>query len=153
MPLGSCFQYSAFNILPLFARWRPARLLKHSNGELLQESGPIPGPKTGPLSNTRKWIVRGDTCAHKTRDFIGKWRPGGEQEGKGTWENSSASLWQSQVLWWWDYFRVVFSQSFWLRVLPGGSKMDAREKDSGRWSDMWCLLLTFPELFQLVVAY
>ena len=33
------------------------------------------------------------------------------------------------------------------------SKMDAREKDSGRWSDMWCLLLTFPELFWLVVAY
>ena len=33
------------------------------------------------------------------------------------------------------------------------SQMDAREKDSGRWSDMWCLLLTFPELFRLVVAY
>ena len=32
------------------------------------------------------------------------------------------------------------------------SQMDARE-DSGRWSDMWCLLLTFPELFWLVVAY
>ena len=26
------------------------------------------------------------------------------------------------------------------------------EKDSGRWLDMWCLLLTFSELFQLVVA-
>ena len=54
-------------------------------------------------------------------------------------------------------FRVVFSQSFWLRVLPGGkpcsAKMDASEKDSGRWSDMWYLLLTFPELFRLVVAY
>ena len=33
------------------------------------------------------------------------------------------------------------------------SQMDAREKDSGRWSDMWCLLLTFPELFRLVMAY
>ena len=33
------------------------------------------------------------------------------------------------------------------------SQMDAREKDSGRWSDMWCLLLTYPELFRLVVAY
>ena len=30
------------------------------------------------------------------------------------------------------------------------AKMDAREKDSGKWSDTWCLLLTFPELFQLV---
>ena len=36
---------------------------------------------------------------------------------------------------------------------PCLAKMNAREKDSGRWSDMWCLLLTFPELFQLVMAY
>ena len=28
-------------------------------------------------------------------------------------------------------------------VQPCSAKMDAREKDSGRWSDMWCLLLTF----------
>ena len=56
---------------------------------LLQEGGPLPGPKTGLLSNTRKWIVRGDTCADKARDFIGKGRPGGEQEGEGTQENSS----------------------------------------------------------------
>ena len=52
-------------------------------------------------------------------------------------------------------FRVVFSQSFWLRVLPEwctpcSVKMDDSEKDSERWLDMWCLLLTFPELFQLV---
>ena len=33
------------------------------------------------------------------------------------------------------------------------SQVDAREKDSGRWSDMSCLLLTFLELFQLVEAY
>ena len=32
------------------------------------------------------------------------------------------------------------------------SQMDAREKDSGRWSDIWCLPLTFPELFRLVEA-
>ena len=57
---------------------------------LLQEGGPLPGPETGLLSNTRKWIVRGDTCADKARDFIGKGHPGGEQEGKGTQENCSA---------------------------------------------------------------
>ena len=56
---------------------------------LLQEEGPLPGPETGLLSNTRKWIVRGDTCADKARDFIGKGRPGGEQQGKGTQENCS----------------------------------------------------------------
>ena len=45
---------------------------------LLQEGGPLPGPKTGLLSNTRKGIVWGDTCAEKARDFIGKGHPGGE---------------------------------------------------------------------------
>ena len=39
---------------------------------LLQEGGPLPGPETVLLSNTRKWIVRGDTRADKARDFIGK---------------------------------------------------------------------------------
>ena len=57
---------------------------------MLQEGGRLPGPETGLSSNTRKWIVRGDTCADKARDFIGKGHPGGEQEGKGTQENSSA---------------------------------------------------------------
>ena len=33
------------------------------------------------------------------------------------------------------------------------SQDGAREKDSGRWLDMWYLLLTFPELFWLVEAY
>ena len=46
--------------------------------ELLQEGGPIPGPKTGLLSNTWKWIVGGDTCANKAKDFVGKEHPGGE---------------------------------------------------------------------------
>ena len=44
--------------------------------------GPLPGPETltlGLLSNTRKCIVQGDTCADKARDFIGKGHPGGEQ--------------------------------------------------------------------------
>ena len=40
-----------------------------------------------------------------------------------------------------------------LVVQPCSAKMDAREKDSGRRSDMCCLLLTFPELFLLVAAY
>ena len=32
---------------------------------LLQEGGPLPGPETGLLSNTRKWILWGDTCVDK----------------------------------------------------------------------------------------
>ena len=46
---------------------------------LLQEGGPLPGPETKLLSNTKKWIVWGDTCADKARDFIGKGHLGGKQ--------------------------------------------------------------------------
>ena len=59
--------------------------------KMLQEGGPLPGPEIGLLSNTRKWIVWGDTCAGTARDFIGKGRLGGEQEGKGTQENCSVT--------------------------------------------------------------
>ena len=62
---------------------------------LLQEGGPLPGPETGLLSNTRKWIVRGDTCAGKARDFTGKGHPGREQEGQGAQEDSSVTWSQS----------------------------------------------------------
>ena len=48
---------------------------------------------------------------------------------------------------------LVFGLSLANQLTQSPSKMDAREKDSGRWSDMWCLLLTFPELFWLVEAY
>ena len=58
---------------------------------LLQEGGPLPGPESRLLSNTRKWIVQGDTRADKARDFIGKGCPGREQQGKGTKENCSAT--------------------------------------------------------------
>ena len=43
------------------------------------------------------------------------------------------------------------SPSWW--CTPHSAKMDANEKDSERWLDIWCLLLTFPELFWLVEAY
>ena len=74
---------------------RPKQLSMHpctliSQVFLLKEGGPLPGPKSGLLYNTWKWIVWGDTHADKARDFIGKWCPGREQEGKGTQENCSA---------------------------------------------------------------
>ena len=46
---------------------------------LLQEGGPLPGNETGLLSNTQKWIVRGDTCVMKQEILL----------GKGTWVESS----------------------------------------------------------------
>ena len=63
----------------IFTTFQPSRMLR--------EGIPLPGPKTGLLSNTRKWIVRGDPYADKARDFIGKRHRGGEQWGKGTQEN------------------------------------------------------------------
>ena len=59
---------------------------------MLQEGGPLPGPESGLLSNTQKWIVQGDTRADKARDFIRKRRPGGEQQGKGNEENCSDNM-------------------------------------------------------------
>ena len=125
--------------------------------QVLQEEGPLPGSETGLLSNTWKWIVREDTCAGKTRDVIGKGRLGAEQEGEGTQENCSATAGCSLGFYGDGIsFQVVLSQSFWLRVPPSGalfSQDGCQREDSGRWSDMWCLLLTFPELFWLVEAY
>ena len=46
---------------------------------MLQEGGPLSGLETGLLSNAWKWIVQGDTCVDKARDFIGKGHPGGGQ--------------------------------------------------------------------------
>ena len=55
--------------------------------------GGIPSKaKSGLLSNTQKWIVRGDTRADKARDFFGKGRPGRERWDEGTQVNCSA-LW------------------------------------------------------------
>ena len=46
---------------------------------MLHEGVPIPGPETRLLSNTRKWIDQGHTCADKASDFIRKGDQGGEQ--------------------------------------------------------------------------
>ena len=126
---------------------------KKSVHVLLQEGESLLGPESGLLSNTQKWIVQGDTCADEARDFI----------GKGTWAESNKvreprRTAQSRVLYGDGIsFWVVSDQSFGLRVLPGGAhiavKMDASEKDSGTWLDTWCLLSTFPGLFQLLVVY
>ena len=46
---------------------------------------------------------------------------------------------------------LIQSPSWWR--MHCSAKTGASEEDSGRWLDTWCLLLTFPELFCLVVAY
>ena len=126
---------------------------------LLQEGGPLPGPESGLLPNTWKWIVRGDTRADKARDFIGKRRPGGEQENKGAPENYSATwLTVSGVM----VMGLVSGLSL-AKHSDSGSFPVAHASFSqdqfqweGFWEDMWtgvsCPLLTFPEFFRLVVA-
>ena len=86
---------------------------------MLQEGGPLPGPKTGLLSNTRKWIVWGDTRWQSKR-FYWEGHLGGEQEGNGTPENYSAS-WLAVLGFMVMGLVVVFGQSFWFRVFPGGA--------------------------------
>ena len=46
---------------------------------------------------------------------------------------------------------LIQSLSWW--CMHRSAKMDASERDSWKWTDTWCLLLTFPELFQFMVAY
>ena len=90
-----------------------------------------------------------ETHADKARDFVGKGHPGREQSGKGAQENCSAAwlaVWGFMVMglvssYLWPII-LIQSPSWW--CMPCSAKMDASEKDSGRWSNMWCLLLTFP---------
>ena len=118
-------------------------------------------PRVGSCLTLEKWIFRGDTCADKARDFI----------GKGTWMESrrareprrTALPCGSQSRFYDDgiRFHVVSGQSFWFRVLPGASHITQprwipANRILGDWQDMWTgvssLLLTFPEFFQLVVS-
>ena len=46
---------------------------------------------------------------------------------------------------------LIHSLSWWRT--HHSAKMDASERDSGKWTDTRCLLLTSPEFFRLVVAY
>ena len=64
-----------------------------------------------------------ETRADKARDFIGRRHLGREQQGKETQESCSATwlslgFYANRIS-----FRVVFGQSFWLRVLPGGTRI------------------------------
>ena len=55
--------------------------------------------KNGLLSNTQKWIVRGDTCADKARDFTRKGCVGGEQQVRGPRRTALPCGSQPQVSW------------------------------------------------------
>ena len=158
--LTSCSANSSFmsKHIPLFLLRVFFDLSWMHTPQLLQKGGPLPGPQSELLSNLQKWTVQGEICAEKARGLIGKGRLGGEQEGKGTWENCSATWFTVSGFMVMGLLSrlslpiiLTHSPSWWCTHCS--AKMDAREKDSGRWPDAWGLLLTFPELFQLVVAY
>ena len=69
-------------------------------------------------------MVQGDTCADKARDFIGKEHPGGEQQGKGTQENSSGTwLKVSGFMVMGLVSRLSLANHSNSRVLPGGARL------------------------------
>ena len=104
---------------------------------MLQEGGPLPGPEIGFLSNTQKWIVRGNICADKARDFIGKGCLGREQEGKGTQENCS-------VIW-------LAVSGFMMMGLVSGLSL-ANHSDSESFSQEGCQREGFWEVVGQVVS-
>ena len=51
--------------------------------KVLQEGVPLPGPQTGPLSNTWKWIVQGDNLCWQSKRFYWERAPKQKAEGGG----------------------------------------------------------------------
>ena len=121
-----------------------------------RKGGPLSGLEKGLLSNTQKWIVRGGTRADKAKGVIGKGPPGQRAGGWGSPGELLCHVARSlRVYGDGVSFQVVSGQSFdsgasWRRM-QYLTEMDASEEDSGRWKDIWHLLLTFPKLFWLVV--
>ena len=84
---------------------------------LLQEGGPLPGPETALVYHSEMNCPRRPTCWQSKR-FYWERAPGWRAVGKGARTALSHGL---QFYGDGISFRVVFGQSFWLRVLPGGT--------------------------------
>ena len=127
------------------------------NKSLFQEGRPLPGPECRFLSNTQKWIVRGDTCANKARDFIEKGYPVESSSVRKSRRTALPCGSLPQVLWWWNSFpglslaNVFDSGSF--LVVHAMLKPDGFQREwfwvVGRTHGVSSLLLTFPEFFWL----
>ena len=88
----------------------------HQSRHLLQKGGLLAGSESGLLCNIGKLLDPGDTHADKARGFFGKGLQGGEQQGKGTQENCSATW-------------LVVSGSLVMELVSGSSL--ANHSDSG----------------------
>ena len=112
-----------------------------------RKGDPFPGPQTGHLSDAQKWNVCGDTRADKQETLLGR-APGGRAGGQGTQE--SCSVWLPV-----PGFMVTGSVSGWSladhsnqslswRRAHRSAKMDASQRDSGKWTDTSVSLWPFP---------
>ena len=69
--------------------------------KLLQEGKPLPGPETGLLSNTQKWLSE-ERHADKARCFIGKCTLVETNRVREPRRTALPCGLPSRVLWWWD---------------------------------------------------
>ena len=118
---------------------------------LLQEGGPLPGPQTGLLLTLGNELSEETHVLTKREILLGR---GARLESRRVREPRSTALPRGCGLRFCAdriSFRVVFSQSFCLRVLPGGACIA-----KPMWMPEEGILgggRTFPKLFRLVVAY
>ena len=115
--LGSSFYWIS---CPLFV---PLACFAASWMGVLQEDGPLPEPETGLLPNTQKWIVGETHVLTKQEILLGK---GTGVESSRVREPRRIALPLAPSLGFYGAgisFQVFFSQSFWLRVLPGGARL------------------------------
>ena len=117
---------------------------------LLQKGRPLPGPESKVLSNTWEWVVQGDTCADKARNFIGE---GATVESSRAREPGRTAMPRGLQSWfygnWVSFWLVLWSviltqiPSWW--CVHHSAKVVSGEKDSGRWVRHmgWHLLSSF----------
>ena len=96
---------------PLESDTEPSAGAQKQEWACCRKGDPFQGPKPGSCLTLENELSE-ETQADKTRDFIGKGHPGGEQEGKGTQEllchmAGSLGFYGDGISFW-----VVFSQSF-----------------------------------------
>ena len=121
-----------------------------------RKGDPFQGLKVGSCLTLRNELSKETHLLTKQEILLGRGAQAESSRVKETRRSTLPCGLQSQVLWWMDKFpgcfwSFILSPPWWRTHCS--ATMDASEKYSGRWLDTWCHLLTFPQLFQLVVAY